>query len=136
MNILERIQSCLPALTNSERKVAEYIILAPIDVVRFPSEYLAQRSGGSRGAIIRLCQKLGYKGYSEFKYDMSKSWPIPYRLFCHAAGVSFKPPQYQQPLRNRSKHYGQLRMHCNERGYGSHHVHQRKPFLYPGLPGF
>lgn len=72
MNILERIQACLPSLTNSERKVAEYIILAPIDVVRFPSEYLAQRSGGSRGAIIRLCQKLGYKGYSEFKYDMSK----------------------------------------------------------------
>lgn len=72
MNLLDRIQACLPALTNSERKVAEYIIHAPIDVVRFPSEYLAQRCDGSRSAIIRLCQKLGYKGYSEFKYDMSK----------------------------------------------------------------
>ena len=71
MNLFDRINHCLPSLTKSERTIAEYILQYPIDVIRSTSDELAKNAGSSKSAVIRLCQKLDYQGYSEFKYDMN-----------------------------------------------------------------
>lgn len=71
MSVLAKMRSLLPELSKSERKVADYLLQAPADIQRFSSESIANYSGTSRNAVIRLCKKLGYSGYAEFKYAVT-----------------------------------------------------------------
>lgn len=68
MTVLENMQAVLPSLPKNERKAAEYLLNYPHDIQRRCAELIAQDAGVSRSAIVRLCQKLGYQGWSEFKY--------------------------------------------------------------------
>lgn len=68
MTVLENMQAVLPSLPKNERKAAEYLLNYPHDIQRRSAEIIAQDAGISRSAIVRLCQKLGYQGWSEFKY--------------------------------------------------------------------
>lgn len=73
MTITEQIREILPELTKAERKAAEYIMINPFEVVRYgSSDAIANLCGGSRNAIIRLTKKLGFNGFSDFKYQMAK----------------------------------------------------------------
>lgn len=67
MNILVQLQTILSELSRNERRIAEYILQHPQSVKNFSSEALAAACEASRSTIIRLCQKMGYQGYSEFK---------------------------------------------------------------------
>jgi len=62
---LVRLREILDELTLSERKVAEYILNHPDEMIGMPVAQLAQQSGGSQAAVIRLCKSLGLKGYQE-----------------------------------------------------------------------
>ncbi len=77
MSVLERMKEMLPELSKNERKVAEYFLQYPYDARRFSCEAVALSCKTSRSAVIRLCQKLGFKGYSEFKYTLSKESLTP-----------------------------------------------------------
>jgi len=77
MNILEKIQSNFDNFTPGERLVADYVIQCPIDAFRYSAEVLAERSRTSRSNVVRLCQKLGYSGFSEFKYEMNRYMNSP-----------------------------------------------------------
>ena len=68
MPVLENLRSILPELSKNERKAADYMLKYPQDIQRRSGEALAADAGTSRSAIIRLCQKLGYQGFAEFKY--------------------------------------------------------------------
>lgn len=70
MPILEKLRQMLPELSKSERRAADYLLQYPNDVRRSSCEALAGACGSSRSAVIRLCQKLGYSGYSEFRYAL------------------------------------------------------------------
>lgn len=72
MNILEKIQQNFEHFTPGERLVADYVIQYPIDAFRYSSETLAERAHTSRSNVVRLCQKLGYSGFAEFKYEMNR----------------------------------------------------------------
>ncbi len=54
-------------LSPSERKVAEYILKHPDKVVHLSVAKLAENSGSSQAAIIRLCNRLDMYGYQELK---------------------------------------------------------------------
>lgn len=71
MSVLEQLQNALPDLSKSERKVAEYLLRYPYDVRRFPCDGLAAACNTSRSAVIRLCKKLGFHGYAEFRYSLT-----------------------------------------------------------------
>jgi len=43
----------------------------PVEVIRRNLTKLAKQVNSSNTAIIRLCQKLGYKGFAEFKFALS-----------------------------------------------------------------
>lgn len=68
MTVLENMHAVLPSLPKNERKAAEYLLKYPHEIQRRSTEVIAQDAGISRSAIVRLCQKLGYQGWSEFKY--------------------------------------------------------------------
>lgn len=78
MTIVQNLKDILPDLTKTERKAAEYMIKNPIDVVRYgSSESIAGLSGSSRAGIIRLAKKLGFNGFSDFKYQLAKEMNNP-----------------------------------------------------------
>ncbi len=73
MNPLELLEQELPRLTKSEKIIAKYILGNPMAVIRYSLTQVAKESKSSNTAIIRLCQKLGYQGFSEFKFSMSRA---------------------------------------------------------------
>jgi len=62
---LVRLREILSDITPSERKVAEFILGSPELMIGMSVAQLAQQSGGSQAAVIRLCKSMGLKGYQE-----------------------------------------------------------------------
>lgn len=61
------IQETMPSLKPSERKVAEYILTHPSEVVNLSVQKLAKRTQVSEATIIRLSRTLSFKGFQELK---------------------------------------------------------------------
>ncbi len=72
MNPIELIQLHSDEFTKSERAIKNYILKNLDKVVSYTIIEIAEFSNVSKSAILRFCQKIGYAGYSEFKYDLSK----------------------------------------------------------------
>lgn len=64
---LARLRAAMPTLRLGERKVAQFVIDRPDEVRRLSVVDLGKRSGVSEATVMRLCQALGFRGYSEFK---------------------------------------------------------------------
>ncbi|CAI8893706.1 MULTISPECIES: MurR/RpiR family transcriptional regulator [Brevibacillus] len=77
---LVSLQAILDQLKPSERKVADYILAHPEDVVKLSVQKLAEFSGVSEATIIRLARSLNMKGYQELKLrvagDLTKQTAI------------------------------------------------------------
>lgn len=71
-NIIDNIRDSIKTLTNSERKVADFIVKNPSEVTFDTINVLAQKVGTSTTTIMRLAAKLGYSGYSDFQHDIQK----------------------------------------------------------------
>lgn len=78
MNIIKKINNNMDNFTVGERFVADYVIKYPVDVIRYSAEALAERCNTSRSNVVRLCKKLGYSGFSEFKYEMNRYMNTPH----------------------------------------------------------
>lgn len=65
---LDELKNCYSKLTLSEQKAASFILENTSFLITSSLTDLANRSGSSNSAIIRLCQKMGYQGFSEFKF--------------------------------------------------------------------
>ena len=61
------IQESITSLKPSERKVAEYIIHYPEEVIHLSIQKLSKRTEVSEATIIRLARTLNYKGFQELK---------------------------------------------------------------------
>ncbi len=72
MNIIDHIQEAFPTYTKNEREIAFYIINHPMEAGRTTIEALAYATNTSKAAIVRFTKKLGFEGYSEFKYALSR----------------------------------------------------------------
>ena len=61
------LKEMLEQLKPSERKVAEYIMANPHEIVSISIQKLAELSGVSEATIVRLCQRLNMKGFQDLK---------------------------------------------------------------------
>jgi DNA-binding MurR/RpiR family transcriptional regulator len=68
---LIRLRAILNVLTPSERKIAQYIVDHPEQIVQASVAQLSEWSGGSSAAIIRLCKSLGVSGFQELKLKVA-----------------------------------------------------------------
>jgi RpiR family carbohydrate utilization transcriptional regulator len=75
--ILEKIKATFFSLTDSEKKVANYILNMPQDVIHYSITELANWSGSSETTVYRLVKKLGYTGYQKFKIDLARQISLP-----------------------------------------------------------
>ncbi|WP_343771603.1 MurR/RpiR family transcriptional regulator [Oceanobacillus oncorhynchi] len=69
-NVINKLKKNIVNLTNSERKVADYIIKNSSEVSFDTINQLAKKVGTSTTTIMRFTSKLGYVGYSEFQHDL------------------------------------------------------------------
>lgn len=70
---IELINLNLYNMTKKERAIAEYILEDPHKAIQFSAEMIAEQTHTSKAAFIRFCQKLGFNGYAEFKFALSRS---------------------------------------------------------------
>lgn len=72
MNILIKIRE-LTNLTNSEKELANYVLVNPKKTLQFKPKELAAAAFVSAATIYRLINKLGLKGIGELKIEIASS---------------------------------------------------------------
>jgi DNA-binding MurR/RpiR family transcriptional regulator len=77
-NVLEKIKEKKHLFRESEEKVANYILTRWQEVLHLPITELAERIGVSEATIVRMCKKMGFRGFQELKIAlaMDKVQPI------------------------------------------------------------
>lgn len=72
-------KSCLPTikaeydeLSGKERRLADYILQNHEAVVLMTAAELAKNADVVKSVVVRLCQRLGFSGYTEFKLVLSR----------------------------------------------------------------
>lgn len=71
VNIIERIKERKDTLRESEKKAADYILTRWQEVLHLPITELAERIGVSEATIVRMCKKLGLRGFQELKITLA-----------------------------------------------------------------
>ncbi|MFN2460572.1 MAG: MurR/RpiR family transcriptional regulator [Candidatus Velthaea sp.] len=72
-----RIQGTYATLRTAEQRVADFILRHPDDLIYLTVTELAERTNTSESTVVRLCQKIGYKGYQEFKIVLARDLVEP-----------------------------------------------------------
>jgi RpiR family transcriptional regulator, carbohydrate utilization regulator len=68
---LENIRSNIGTVFSAEKRVAEFILKNPEQVVALNVSDIAEQSGVSDATVIRLCKHLGYTGYYQMKLQLA-----------------------------------------------------------------
>ncbi len=66
------IKQVFAELAPSERKVAQFLLANPMQVVSMGVKEVAFASASSTAACVRFANRLGYKGYSELRLALTK----------------------------------------------------------------
>lgn len=68
---LERLREERFTFRQSERKAAEYILAHTSEVINLPITELAEQIGVSEATIVRMCKKVGFRGFQELKITLA-----------------------------------------------------------------
>jgi DNA-binding MurR/RpiR family transcriptional regulator len=72
-----RLQGAYSGLRAAEQRVADFILAHPDELIYLTVTELAERTRTSESTVVRLCQKIGYKGYQEFKIVLARDLVEP-----------------------------------------------------------
>ncbi len=72
MNPIELITKSYGDFTQAEKKIADYLIANTDKYPNLSIATLVKGSGTSNAAVIRMCKKLGFDGFSEFKFSLNR----------------------------------------------------------------
>lgn len=72
MNPFERLEFYKNTYTKNEQYIYDWIKKNPNRVIKNNIEILANEVNTSKAAIIRFSKKLGYSGFAEFKFELSR----------------------------------------------------------------
>ena len=67
-----RLQAAYSSLRAAEQRVADFVLAHPDELIYLTVTELAERTDTSESTVVRLCQKIGYKGYQEFKIVLAR----------------------------------------------------------------
>lgn len=71
--LLSQVEAMREQLRPSERKLADYVLEAPREVLDLAMTDFAARVGVSQPTIARFCRALGFSGFREFKIRLAQS---------------------------------------------------------------
>ncbi len=72
-----RLHGAYSGLRAAEQRVADFILAHPDELIYLTVTELAERTNTSESTVVRLCQKVGYKGYQEFKIVLARDMVEP-----------------------------------------------------------
>ena len=72
-----RIQGSYTSLRAAEQRVADFVLKNAEGLIYMTVTELAERTQTSESTVVRLCQKIGYKGYQEFKIVLARDLVEP-----------------------------------------------------------
>jgi DNA-binding MurR/RpiR family transcriptional regulator len=75
--ILLTLKQMLPRLPEQERKVGDYVLNHPHEVVGLSITRLAEVSGASTTTVSRFCRRMGTGGYRQLRIALAKDWGSP-----------------------------------------------------------
>ncbi|MGD1879415.1 MAG: MurR/RpiR family transcriptional regulator [Kiloniellaceae bacterium] len=81
-SVESRIKARYPELPESERRIADLILEFPGEMAAYSATELAALSGGSKAAVTRLVQRIGFANYDEARRAArdAQSWGSPLYL--------------------------------------------------------
>ncbi len=68
---LVTIRAILPSLSPAERRVADWVLGHPADVVALSISAMADGAGTSEATVVRFCQKAGFTGYPDLRLALA-----------------------------------------------------------------
>lgn len=68
----QKLNFDVSSFSKSGKKIFNYINEHPKKVQTFTVHQLAIETNSSVGSILRFCQKIGYSGFKEFKFELNK----------------------------------------------------------------
>jgi RpiR family carbohydrate utilization transcriptional regulator len=71
--LLSQVKAMREQLRPSERKLADYVVEAPREVLDLSMTEVAERAGVSQPTIARFCHALGFSGFREFKIRLAQA---------------------------------------------------------------
>jgi RpiR family carbohydrate utilization transcriptional regulator len=74
---LARIRNHYNLLSDSEKKIADYILDSNTNILILPVGELAEKIGTSPATVVRFCRSLGFKGYTELKFYIERELLSP-----------------------------------------------------------
>lgn len=70
--MIERIEGIYDRLTKAEKKIADYILERPEDVIHYSISEFAKIVGVGEATVHRLVKKIGFEGFQKFKIELAK----------------------------------------------------------------
>ncbi|OXS74198.1 MurR/RpiR family transcriptional regulator [Domibacillus enclensis] len=67
-----RLNAMKHKLRDSEKKIADFIQSNREEIIHLSITEVAERSGTSESSVVRLCKRLGYKGFQDLKIYLAK----------------------------------------------------------------
>ncbi len=83
MNLKERISIYYTSLTTTEKRIYTQIMDNPHIIIDHSIIEAGELCHTSKSAMLRFAKKLGYRGYSEFKYAIEESTKKTINRFLH-----------------------------------------------------
>lgn len=78
-----RIRGAAPSLLPAERKVAEYVLSSPEDVMASSVGEVAAASGVSEATVVRFCRAAGFLGFADMKIGLARQVVSPLASTLH-----------------------------------------------------
>lgn len=76
------IRSFYPSLFEAEKRVADFVLSRPEDVINMSISEVADASKVADSTVVRFCQDLGYRGFQDFKIHLAKDL-VPFENIIH-----------------------------------------------------
>lgn len=70
INIIKKIEECLPSMTSSQLKIANYILSDPMVLLFSSIEQASKQIGVSTATIVRFANLFGFHGYAELQANV------------------------------------------------------------------
>ena len=70
--LTQKISAAIDEMRKSERKVAEYVLANPADIIHMRIVDLATRAAVSEPTVVRFCRAIGCDGFQDFKLSLAQ----------------------------------------------------------------
>lgn len=70
VTLRERLRGHLDGLSRQQRKIADYLLDHAQEIPFLTVPLLAEHTGASEATVVRLCQRIGYRGFAELKFAL------------------------------------------------------------------